>query len=152
MRLFKFFAGTTNPDRRRSSSRRQWRDQNGVALRRGQHLCDQYEFIGLLYLERRRSERSSRPLCLILLNGIDIVDSVIRQSAFDRMFQRLRSSVRETDILGWYDQNNTLAIIFSNLESADDLTIQSLRTKTSNALAVALTPELLKCIRVSVHV
>ena len=123
-----------------------------MGTRRCQHLYDEYEFMQLLYLERRRSERSSRPLCLILLEGIDIPDCVMRKTAFQRILQVLRSSIRETDFIGWYEQNNTLAIMFSDLKSADRPVVDSLYSKASNSVAIALTSELLKCIRVSVHV
>jgi len=106
----------------------------------------------LLYLERRRTERSSRPLCLILIDGVNIPDCVIREAAFQRILQLLRSSIRETDAVGWYEQNKTLAIMFADLKSADKVIVDSLYTKASNSIALALTSELLKCIRVSVHV
>src|SRR3954453_8002246 len=69
----------------------------------GAHLClyAQPEFLQLLHLERRRSERSNRPLCLVLLEGIKMTDEVVRKDAFLRIFHLLRSSVRETDIIGW---------------------------------------------------
>jgi exopolysaccharide biosynthesis polyprenyl glycosylphosphotransferase len=106
----------------------------------------------LLYLERRRSERSSRPLCLILLEGRNIAECVIRKTAFQRVLQVLRSSIRETDFIGWYEENNTLAIMFSDLKSADKAVVDGLYSKASKAVVLALTSELLKCIRVSVHV
>ena len=152
MSLLNFISGTAKPERHGLDSRPQGRKRTGMARRRGQHVYDEYDFMQLLYLERRRSERSSRPLCLILLEGINIPDCVIRDTVFQRILELLPSSVRETDIIGWYKQNNTLAIIFSDLKSADNTVVDNLCARASNSVVLALTSELLKCIRVSVHV
>jgi exopolysaccharide biosynthesis polyprenyl glycosylphosphotransferase len=153
MGLLSFFSRAATFERRGPDSKRQqWWSRSAMGARRCQHLYDEHEFMQLLYLERRRSERSSRPLCLILVEGSNITDCVIRQTAFQRVLQVLRSSIRETDFIGWYEENNTLAIMFSDLKSADKAVVDSLYSKASNSVVLALTSELLKCIRVSVHV
>jgi exopolysaccharide biosynthesis polyprenyl glycosylphosphotransferase len=86
------------------------------------------------------------------VEGANIPDCVIRESAFQRILHVLRSSTRETDFIGWYEKNNTLAIMFSDLKSADKTVVDSLYGKASKSVVLALTSELLKCIRVSVHV
>lgn len=109
------------------------------------------DFLHILYLERRRSERFSRTLCLVLLVGTSIEDSTTRESAFRQVFDQLRASIRETDITGWYKQNNTFAVMFPELNSADDILGNTLRNKVCNAVALALPIELVKHIAISVH-
>jgi len=152
MERMNFIGGTTKPDRRRLDFKWRWRNLKAIPTHRGRYLYEQHDFMQLLYFERRRSERSSRPFCLVLLGAINIADGVLREVALQRVFQLLRTAVRETDILGWYEQNTTLAIMFSDLKSADTEVLQSLQTKASDILAVALMPELLKYVQVSVHV
>jgi exopolysaccharide biosynthesis polyprenyl glycosylphosphotransferase len=85
------------------------------------------------------------------LEGTGIVDLANRQTAFRQVFEQLRTSIRETDVIGWYKQNGTLAVLFSDLNSADKMVVNTVRTKVSNAVTVALTPDLVRHIRISVH-
>jgi exopolysaccharide biosynthesis polyprenyl glycosylphosphotransferase len=133
------------------------RGDDGLHMRKrtlitaNQDLYDEHDFLKQLYLERRRSERSTRPLCLILLEGLSIADVYTRESAFQQVFDQLRASTRETDIIGWYKQSSTLAILFPDLTSADTVVLNKLQTKVCSAVSLALPSELVKHLRVSVH-
>jgi exopolysaccharide biosynthesis polyprenyl glycosylphosphotransferase len=148
--LFKFIRGTEKREPCRCSTELRSGNRTGIATYR--HLYEQQDFLQLLYLERRRSERSRRPLCLILLDGSAIADPDTRERALQQLFKPLRSSTRETDIIGWYLQNSKSAIVFSDLNTADKTVIHGLRTRVSKALTAVLTPELVKRIGISVHV
>jgi exopolysaccharide biosynthesis polyprenyl glycosylphosphotransferase len=148
--IFKFIRGTENGEPCRCSTELRSGNRTGTATYR--HLYDQQDFLPLLYLEQRRSERSRRPLCVILMDGSAIPDPVKRERALQKVFKPLRSSVRETDIIGWYQQNSKSAIVFSDLNTTNKQVIQGLRTRVSKALTAALTPDLVKCIDISVHV
>src|ERR1700730_9309234 len=149
MALFTFIRGTEGPERRRVGSKQISRRQTATTAERDLH--EDCYFLQLLYLERRRSERSSRPLCLILLEGTGIVDLADRETAFRQVFEQLRTSIRETDIIGWYKHNGTLAVLLSDLNSADKTVVNNVRTKVSDAVTLALTPDLVRHIRISVH-
>jgi exopolysaccharide biosynthesis polyprenyl glycosylphosphotransferase len=149
MALFNFIRGTEKPEPRRVDSKLRSRRQAAIAADRD--LYEDRDFLQLLYLERRRCERSNRPLCLILLEGTGIADFAAREIAFRQVFDQLRASIRETDIIGWYKQNGTLAVIFSDLNSADKMVVNTVHTKVSGAVTLALTPDLVKHIRISVH-
>lgn len=116
------------------------------------NLSEQSDFENLLYIETRRSERSNRPLCLVLVAGIKIDDEIVRTRAFRKLFQPLRSSIRETDILGWYQQNSTLGIVFPDLTTVTTVVVEGLRRKVVGAIATLLTPELAGRIDVSLYV
>jgi exopolysaccharide biosynthesis polyprenyl glycosylphosphotransferase len=148
--ILKFIRGAEKRDPCRCST--ELRSGNRTRIATYRHLCEQQDFLPLLYLERRRSERSRRPLCLILMDGSAIADPLTRERALQQVFKPLRSSVRETDIIGWYEQNSKSAIVFSDLNTADKQVIHGLRTRVSKALIDALTPELVKRIGISVHV
>jgi|SRR5215469_386393 len=117
-----------------------------------QGLSEQPDFEHLLYIETRRSERTNRPLCLVLVAGIRIDDEVVRTRAFRKISQPLRSSIRETDIVGWYQQNSTLGILFPDLNPVTTLVVDGLRSKVMGAIASLLPPELSAHVDVSVHV
>lgn len=115
-------------------------------------LSEQPDFERLLYIETRRSERSNRPLCLVLVAGAKIDDVVVRTRAFRKISQPLRSSVRETDIVGWYQHNSTLGIVFPDLSPVTTLVVEGLRSKVMGAIATLLSPELAAHIDVSAYV
>src|SRR5271166_5596297 len=64
-------------------------------------------FIQTRRREVRRTERSGRPFMLALISGNDFgADNDPR--FVDTIAVAISSSIRETDCLGWYEQNSTL--------------------------------------------
>ena len=115
-------------------------------------LSAQPDFEHLLYIETRRSERSNRPLCLVLVAGIKIYDEMARTGAFRKIVQPLRSSIRETDIVGWYQANCTLGIVFPDLPTVTTVLVEGLRRKIVDTIATLLPPELAGRMDVSLYV
>jgi exopolysaccharide biosynthesis polyprenyl glycosylphosphotransferase len=149
MAWFNFTRGTEKLERRYVDGIVRPRKRTIITANRD--LYDEHDFLQFLYLERRRSERSTRPLCLILLEGTQIADLYTREIAFQQVFTQLRASIRETDMIGWYNQSCTLAILFSDLTSGDEIAINTLETKVRNAVGLALPIELVQHVRISVH-
>jgi lipopolysaccharide/colanic/teichoic acid biosynthesis glycosyltransferase len=150
MHLFNFNWTTEQPTRRRIDRKSSSRTPTAIAANRG--LCGEDEFLRFLYLERRRSERSSRPLCLVLLDGAEILEIDTRETAFKQVYETLRASIRETDAIGWYQESCALGILFSDLNCADKPVVNTLREKVSNAVNGRLPPILASRIPISVHV
>lgn len=149
MTLLDLIRPGAQPERRRSVNRLRLQNVSGITAH--PPLYEQEHFLHLLYLEQRRSERSTRPLCLILLSAINVHDNVIRTHIFRQLFQALRTRVRETDIIGWYQQNTTLAVIFPDVTAAKAV-IADLRSKVNYAVSTALPPELAGCVNITVHI
>ena len=150
MDLFNFGLGTEQPSRRRID--RKLLSPRPIAIPADRDICEERDFLQVLYLERRRSERSSRPLCLVLLEGVGIPEVDAREMAFQKILEILGSSVRETDTMGWYKQDCTVGVLFSDLNSADKLVVNTLHTKVSSVITVILGPDLANRICISVHV
>ena len=150
MDLFNFGLGTEQPSRRRID--RKLLSPRPIAIPADRDICEERDFLQVLYLERRRSERSSRPLCLVLLEGVGIPEVNAREMAFQKILEILGSSVRETDTMGWYKQDCTVGVLFSDLNSADKLVVNTLHTKVSSVITVILGPDLANRICISVHV
>jgi lipopolysaccharide/colanic/teichoic acid biosynthesis glycosyltransferase len=70
----------------------------------------------------------------------------------DKLHSALRSALRETDILGWYDHDRVIGVIFTEMISADRPTIEGLFRKIHGRLGEKLTKELLDRIAISFHV
>lgn len=91
-------------------------------------------FSKMLALERKRSERSGRAFILMLLDINKIQDSgsmLTRNS----ILSALASSTRETDIKGWYNDEGTIGVIFTEIGDAPrESVIQALSNKVRHAL------------------
>jgi lipopolysaccharide/colanic/teichoic acid biosynthesis glycosyltransferase len=102
-------------------------------------------FLRQLRLARRRTERSRQPFVLMLLDG-DRRDGVLKRTA-----AALRSSIRETDVAGWYKQR-CLGVIFAEVGGRDKaVVIDTLRARTTEALRSSLEPDELARVRLSFH-
>jgi lipopolysaccharide/colanic/teichoic acid biosynthesis glycosyltransferase len=74
---------------------------------------EQEFFLQRLAHEWRRAERSHRPLLLVLFETRSENNGVLGS-----VFQVLAPAIRETDVLGWYEEGAVLGAIFSELGNA----------------------------------
>ena len=109
-------------------------------------------FLRALCLERKRAERSRKPFVLMLLEAREPFQDGNEDNVFDKTVAAIHSSIRETDLAGWYKVNFTLGVIFTELGLADKKSIlAALRLKATAALQCTLHTEELKNIHVSFH-
>jgi lipopolysaccharide/colanic/teichoic acid biosynthesis glycosyltransferase len=111
----------------------------------------QEEFCRTLYLERRRSERSNKPLLLVLLDGEAISDVQSRIETLAAIGVNLHSSIRETDKLGWYKAASVLGVLCSDLPGGDRNIIHTLIGKISNEVSASVEPRLAEMIQIAVY-
>ena len=97
-------------------------------------------FARMLYLERKRSERSGRSFVLMLLESTRLLKTGSAGEAFARVLEALSGSTRDTDIKGWYEEESTLGVIFTELGAAAGgrSVANALLTKVTGALSSAL--------------
>ena len=96
-------------------------------------VIEEATFVQMLRFEVRRTERSGKYLMLILINsehfggkaGATIVESVVAA---------LGGRIRETDIVGWYEQDATIGVLMTELESVNSTIVGTITQKISNAL------------------
>lgn len=109
-------------------------------------------FTEMLALERRRSERTKKPICLMLFDVRQALDSGSPTSSYP-IIPILASSVREIDICGWYTYEAVIGIIFTALdEGAVQQSIDSIRKKIRGNLLASLKEEVVDAIRITCHV
>src|SRR5580704_4404089 len=90
-------------------------------------------FAQTLRREVRRTERSGRHFMLALVSGNDLGrDSDPR--FVDTIAAAISSSIRETDCLGWYEQNLTLGVLLTEIGDADEAKVDFVAQKISQAL------------------
>ena len=149
MALFSFIRRVDKPKRRRDDG--EWRLRELAPIKAERELYDELEFLHLLYIERRRCERFSRPLCLVVVEQTGPLDSATQCGAFRQIVDQMHGAIRETDIVGWYSQNSKLAIMFPDLASTDTAITGVLGATVSKAVSVALPAQIVVDIRLTVH-
>ena len=90
-------------------------------------------FLQMLRLERRRTERSSRPFVLVLISGEDLQGTISSHWA-DDVVTALSACIRETDVLGWYEQQAFLGLLMTEILDASPGTIEAIVQRISEAL------------------
>lgn len=108
-----------------------------------------------LHLERRRAERSRKLFLLVLFADSQSLGHG-HHTRFARgiqnVFSALAASIRETDLWGWYEENVTAGIIFTEFNGTDKPAIlATVSEKLDQALRDILPSESLKQLRLSFH-
>lgn len=88
-------------------------------LRPFSDIVPQQLFLRMLYLERKRTERSGRPFVLMLLESTRLLRSG-NEGGLDKVFSALANSTRDTDAKGWYQEHSTIGVIFTELGPVAD--------------------------------
>jgi lipopolysaccharide/colanic/teichoic acid biosynthesis glycosyltransferase len=65
--------------------------------------------------ERRRTERSRKPILLMLLDMGDHLASESGEKHVSRLLAALLISTRETDVVGWYKGNRIVGVMFTEI-------------------------------------
>ena len=89
-----------------------------------------------LGLERKRSERSKRPLLLMTINFKGIRDVKDRNRAIKNALKSLALVTRAPDLIGWYEQPSTLGVLFT--EIGFDFLPDSLQNRILETLRIAM--------------
>ena len=115
-------------------------------------LLTQDIFQRFLCWERKRAERSGKCVLLMLLNAEKLLVTKQSNKVLATMVSALSSPTRETDILGWYERNAVLGVIFTELRKTDRNRLQNLMcSEVSARLRASLTKEQADQIRISFH-
>jgi exopolysaccharide biosynthesis polyprenyl glycosylphosphotransferase len=87
---------------------------------REENILEQETFHVMLALERRRAERSSKPFLLMLLDLRPLEMNRNRQMFIQKLQATLSNATRETDIIGWYEEQRVLAVIFTEIKHSEE--------------------------------
>jgi lipopolysaccharide/colanic/teichoic acid biosynthesis glycosyltransferase len=112
----------------------------------------QETFKRMIAIERKRTERSSEPFLLMLLETGNHQGSEKNEKALDTILSILPLSIRETDLIGWYKDRITVGVMFTGLPRKDKSSILSvILGKVSSTLADQLTADQFNQISISFH-
>jgi lipopolysaccharide/colanic/teichoic acid biosynthesis glycosyltransferase len=110
-------------------------------------------FAKLLALERRRAERAQKQLLLMLVDASELSSENSAQEVIRRILRAVASSIRETDITGWYEERLVAGAILTEIPPANlSIAVNSVSIKVNAALLRALSPGQVNRLRFSFHV
>jgi lipopolysaccharide/colanic/teichoic acid biosynthesis glycosyltransferase len=105
-------------------------------------------FQHILYLERKRRERSLRPMLLLLID-VQGVRKQERDLVGSKVAHVVTKLTRETDIKGWYREGQVVGIIYTELNAFDE---HDMVRKIKIALKEELSAEQVQKLEYSIHV
>ncbi len=118
----------------------------------GPRVLHEERFQHQLACERKRSERSQRPILLLLIESRNSQDATERPHDLSKAMSALAPEIRGTDSIGWYRENTTGGVIFTELPINDKNAILStILQKLSTILNGKLTATQFCQLTVSFH-
>lgn len=82
-------------------------------------------FKRMIAIERKRTERSTKPFLLMLLEAGEHQGEEKSGKVLASVISALVASTRETDVIGWYKSNSSLGVMFTQLVIFDQKSILS---------------------------
>ena len=109
-------------------------------------------FQNILYIERKRTERSEKPFLLTLITARKIMPSDSYPTILDEIVSILLSSKRETDICGWYEHGSQIGMIFTDIDTIDTQEArEAISSKIRRKLTENIPPEIMDTLSVDFH-
>lgn len=130
----------------------QSREVEEPSIEKNHIFCTTPIFHHMLRIERKRTERSRAPFLLLLIDISELQGGKRSSQLLEKMKGVLISCSRETDISGWYEENNVMGAILTEMVSVNESSIESILCNLHNRISMALDAELVKKIKVSFHV
>jgi exopolysaccharide biosynthesis polyprenyl glycosylphosphotransferase len=109
-------------------------------------------FNRMIAIERKRTERSKQPFLLMLL-GVGGQHAPAKNSgSLDGIVSALLSSIRGTDVIGWYKSRTIVGVMFTGLEvTSKNAVLSMILNRVSNAVGDKLTSEQFSQVSISFH-
>jgi lipopolysaccharide/colanic/teichoic acid biosynthesis glycosyltransferase len=124
----------------------------GSILTGQEEILQEESFHTMLTLERRRAERSRKPFVLMLLDANAVVEKKTADRLLSRVTSVLLKSTRETDLVGWYEKDVVLGIIFTEICTEGTNAISEvLHSKIVSALQGKLSHKAVSSLVITVH-
>ncbi|HEV2397899.1 MAG TPA: sugar transferase [Candidatus Sulfotelmatobacter sp.] len=124
-----------------------------VEIQEDREILRQKAFHRVISIERMRTERSRKPFLLMLLDMGDQLPSETNHRHLSKLLTALASSTRQTDVLGWYETERIVGVLFIEICMQERHTIMStMISRVSEILRNQLSVEQFNGVRFSFHV
>ncbi len=108
-------------------------------------------FRRMISLERKRSERTQRPFVLLLMDTGRTQPTEKNGRVLLDILSALQAATRETDIMGWYETNAAVGVMFTEITLENNLILSTILARISELLRGRLTSEQFSQIKFSFH-
>lgn len=108
-------------------------------------------FRRMISRERKRSERTQRPFVLLLMDTGHSLPNEKNGRVLLDILSALQAATRETDVMGWYEMNSVIGVIFTEITLDNKLILSPILSRISDALRDQLTTEQFSQIKFSFH-
>jgi len=105
----------------------------------------------MISLERKRSERTQRPFVLLLMDTGRTQPTEKNGRILLDILSALLSATRETDVMGWYETNSAVGVMFTEITLENNLILSTILARISDVLRDRLTTEQFSQIKFSFH-
>jgi lipopolysaccharide/colanic/teichoic acid biosynthesis glycosyltransferase len=122
--------------------------QNGLDLK---EVLNEEVFRRMISLERKRSERTQRPFVLLLMDTGRSQPTEKNGRILLDILSALESATRETDVMGWYEMNSAVGVMFTEITLENKLILSTILARISDVLRSRLTSEQFDEIKFSFH-
>jgi len=123
--------------------------QNGLDLK---EVATEEVFRRMISLERKRSERTQRPFVLLLMDTGSTQPTEKTGRILLDILSGLCTATRETDVMGWYEMNSVVGVMFTDITTGNDFVLGTVLGRISDVLRQRLTSEQFSQIKFSFHV
>ena len=116
-------------------------------------LASQDSFHKAISLERKRTERSRKPFLLMLVDTGTEQRGPNSSTILSETVSALMRTTRETDVVGWYQIDSVVGVMFTEIRTEDrDAIVSTMFLRISSVLRDHLRPEEFDRISISFHV
>lgn len=125
----------------------------GFALVGHGEAYNEQAFHHFLAIERKRSEASTRPFLLLLVEfekhlGVPVP---VAHDTASRLFGALGQSLRDTDVIGWYRDQRIAGAVLTDLGEAPQAIMPTIIKRVRTSLQSGLTAHLASLVRVRLY-
>ena len=124
------------------------RPPNGLDL---SEVLTEEVFRRMISLERKRSERTQRPFVLLLMDTGRTLPTEKNGRVLLDILSALQAATRETDVMGWYETNSAVGVMFTEITLENNLILSTILARISEVLRGRLTSEQFSQIKFSFH-
>ena len=125
----------------------------GFALTGHGEAYNEQAFHHFLAIERKRSEASSRPFLLLLVEFEKHVGVTgpLDHGIVSGLFAALAQSLRDTDVIGWYREHRIAGAVLTDLGETPQAIMSTITTRVRAFLERDLPPNLASFVRVRLY-
>lgn len=116
-------------------------------------VLDEELFLGMITRERKRSERSRKLFVLMLLDMGQSRPCPEIERVLSKMLSALSLAIRETDVTGWYKNNATVGVMFTEIDVENRSSIlTTMMARVSQHLSATLSSDQFAQTSISFHI